>query len=99
MAKVFLNPGIRRLQGKLGDWVFRRNHNGTLSVTKVPDMSNVKWSPAQKEHRERFGQAVADAKRALADPAVRQKYEKAAAKKGKRPFDLAVSDFYHGRTQ
>lgn len=97
MAKVFLHPGIKRLQGKLGDWVFRRNHNGTLSVTRVPDMSNVKWSPAQQEHRQRFKEAVASAKAAMANPATRARYEAAAAKKGKRPFDLAVSDFYHGR--
>ena len=95
MAKVFLNPGIRRLQGKLGDWVFRRNHNGTVSVTKVPDMSKVKWSPAQQEHRQRFKEAVAAAKSAMADPRRRAQYEEFAAKLGKRPFDLAVSEHYH----
>lgn len=97
MAKIILQPSIRRLQGKLGDWVFRRNHSGTLSVTKVPDMSKVQWSPAQQEHRQRFKEAVAAAKSAMADPATRARYEETAAQKGKRPFDLAVSDFYHGR--
>lgn len=96
MAKVYLNPGIKRLQGKIGDWVFRRNHNGTLSITKVPDMSNVKWSPAQQEHRQRFKEAVASAKAAMADPVRRAKYQDAAAQEGKRPFDMAVSDCYRG---
>jgi len=97
MAKVTLHPFIQRLQGKLGNVVFRQTHNGTLSATKVPDMSKVKWSQAQQEHRQRFKQAVAEAKAALADPQVRARYEEAAAKAGKRPFDLAVSDHYHGR--
>ena len=55
-------------------------------------MSKVKWSPAQKAHRLRFKRAVAHAKAALADPAVRAEYEKMARKLGKRAFDLAVSD-------
>lgn len=97
MAKVILHPTIQRLQGKLGNMVFRRNHSGTLSVTKLPDMSNVKWSPAQQEHRQRFKEAVAAARSAMADPVTRARYEESAAQKGKRPFDLAVSDFYHGR--
>jgi hypothetical protein len=96
MAKVFLSPGIRRLQEKLGVWTFRCNYNGTLPATKVPGMPNVKSSPAQQEHRQRFKQAVALAKEALADPVTRAAYEQAAAQKGKRPFNLAVSDFYHG---
>jgi hypothetical protein len=96
MAKVILHPTIQSLRGKLGNLVFRRNHNGTLSVTKSPDMSRVKWSPAQQEHRQRFREAVACAKAAMADPVQRAEYESAAASKGMRAFDLAVSDFYHG---
>jgi hypothetical protein len=33
-----------------------------------PDISRVKWSKAQKERRERFGEAVCYAKTAMADP-------------------------------
>jgi len=33
----------------------------------------------------------------MAEPKVRRKYEKEAAKKNKRPFDLAVSDYFKGR--
>ena len=97
MALVTLNPMIERIQRKFGNMVFRRTAYGKTAATKVPDMSNVKWSKAQKEHRQRFKQAVAYAHAALADPKVRVKYEKAAAKQGKRTFDLAVSDFFHGK--
>ena len=97
MAKIILNPIIQRAQGKMGNIVFRRSHTGEMSITKLPDMSNVQWSAAQQAHRQRFKLAVAYAKAAMAEPKVRAKYEKAAVKAGKRPFDLAVSDYFKGK--
>lgn len=91
MAKVTLNPMVKSTRGRLGDYVLRRTHTGQMTLIKLADMSNVKWSKAQKAHRQRFKQAVAYAKAALAEPKVRAKYEKAAVKAGKRPFDLAGS--------
>lgn len=96
MAKITLNPIVTRAQGKMGSIVFRRSHTGEMSITKLPDMSNVEWSDAQQAHRKRFRQAVAYAKAAMADPKVRAKYEKIAAQKHKRPFDMAVSDYFKG---
>jgi len=97
MAKVTLSPLIKDIRGKLGDTVFRRLPNGELIASKTPDMSNVTWSKAQKAHRQRFKQAIAYAKAAMAEPKVRAQYEKAAVKAGKRPFDLAVSDYFKDR--
>ena len=97
MAKVKLNPTILRIQGKLGNAVFRLSHTGELSMTKLPDMSKVKWSKAQKEHRQRFKEAVAYARAAMADEKVRAKYAKEAKKLDKRPFDMAVSDYFKGK--
>jgi hypothetical protein len=97
MALVTLNPMIERIQRKLGNVVFRRTAYGKTAATKIPDMSDVKWSKAQKEHRQRFKQAIVYARAAMADPKVRAKYEKTAAKQGKRTFDLVVSDFFHGK--
>jgi hypothetical protein len=96
MAKVILNPVVRQIRGKLGGMVFRLSHNGKLIVTRTPDMSRVKWSKAQKEHRQRFKQAVAYAKAAMANPQVRTVYEKMVAKNHKRPFDTAISDYFKG---
>ena len=67
-----------------------------MILSKVPDMSKVKWSKAQKAHRQRFKKAVSYARAAMAEPKVRAVYEKMAAKKGKRPFDMAVSDYFKG---
>jgi hypothetical protein len=97
MARVKLNPIIEQAHGQLGDMVFRRAHSGRISLMRKPDMSKVAWSEAQAAHRERFKQAVAQARAALANPQVRARYEQEAARKGKRAFDLAVSDCYHGR--
>ena len=96
MPKTKLHPILQEVHGSMAGITFRRMY-GKQVVMKKPDMSGVTWSDAQAEHRQRFQQAVAYARAALADPKVRAKYQKAAAKKGKRPFDLAVSDFFHGK--
>ena len=98
MTKVTLNPIIELITGKIGDMVFRRAHNGKLSLVRSPDMSRVKWSPAQKGHRQKFKRAVAYAKAAMKDPDIRLHYEQMAVEKknSKRPFDMAVSDYFQG---
>jgi len=96
MAKVILKEGIQQIWGRMGDLVFRRSHTGEAQLSTVPDMSGVQWSEAQQAHRQRFKAAVAYAKAAMADVHVRARYEQAAATKGKRPFDLAVSDYFKG---
>jgi hypothetical protein len=98
MTKVTLNPVIELITGKIGNMVFRRAHTGKLSLVHAPDMSRVKWSQAQKDHRQRFKRAVAYARRAMKDPEIRLVYEQMAAerKQNKRPFDMAVSDYFQG---
>lgn len=98
MTKVTLNPIIELITGKIGNMVFRRAHTGKLSLIKHPDMSHVKWTPAQKAHRQRFKQAVAYARSAMKHPDIRAIYVQMAAEKkqNKRPFDMAVSDYFDG---
>jgi hypothetical protein len=96
MAKVTLHPPFKDFRGRLGDLVFRVYPNGETIVSKYPDMSNVTWSPAQEEHRRRFKWAIAYAKAAMANPDVRALYEKRAAEKNNRPFQMAVSDYFKG---
>ena len=93
MVKAKLHPVLLELHGKMGDMVFRRTRNGGVSLIRRADMSGVKWSPAQAANRKRFRAAVAYARTALADPQLRAQYEEAAAKAGKRAFEMAVSDF------
>lgn len=96
MAKIKLSPMLQEVRGRLGDYVFRRTHTGEVILSRVPDMSKVKWSKAQKAHRQRFKKAVAYARAAMAEPKVRAVYEKMAAKNNKRPFDMAISDYFKG---
>ena len=71
---------------------------GKVSVYEAPYMKGIKWSPAQKEHRQRMGEASKYASAAIADPDIRPVYVQMAVEQGKnpkRPFDMAVSDYYH----
>ncbi|HEY3476618.1 MAG TPA: hypothetical protein VGK56_18520, partial [Anaerolineales bacterium] len=95
MVKIVLQPGLRELRGKMGDWTYRRMY-GKQTIMKTPDMSKVKWSKAQKAHRQRFRGAIRYARRAMSDPDVRAHYEKEAKKAGRQPFRMAVSDFFKG---
>jgi hypothetical protein len=96
MAKVKLNPAFEQIQGDLAGFVYRVRYGGQ-TISKSPDMSTVQWSEAQVAHRQRFRRAVAYARAALADPQARARYQEEAVQKGKRPFDLAVSDYFKGR--
>ncbi len=96
MVKVILQSGVRELRGKMGDWTYRRMY-GKQTIMKTPDMSNVKWSKAQKAERTRFAEAIAYAKQAMADPKVRDHYEEVGKKANRQPFRVAVSDFLQGK--
>ena len=96
MTKVELQPGLRELRGKMGDWTYRRMY-GKQTVMKTPDMSNVTWSKAQKANRERFAEAIHYARQAMADPRVSAHYDELAKKAGRQPFRVAISDFCAGK--
>ena len=94
MAEVKLNSIIDSIQGELEGYVFRRTPSGRTFISKKPDMSGVKSSPAQKAHRENFKQAVAYAHLAKNDPEMWAFYEQAAKNAQSQPFRLAVSAYF-----
>lgn len=96
MPKATLPPWLSEIHGKMGDVVFKRTKKGEVIVTKAPDMSKVKWSPAQKAYRQRFKKAIAYARAAMANPKIRRVYEKKAARQKRVPFRVAVSDYLKG---
>ena len=98
MAIVDFDPLFKWFRGRIGGLVYRRAHNGKISVYPSPDMSRVKASKAQKDHRQHFREAALYASAAVADPDLRQIYVQMAIDNGKnpgRPFDMASSDYYH----
>jgi L-aminopeptidase/D-esterase-like protein len=97
LVQITLSTLIKRIHGKMGDVVFCMASNGETPIAKPFDMSKVKSSEAQKAHRQLFKLAVAYAKAAMAEPKVRAVYERMAAKKHKRPFAIAISDYFKGK--
>ena len=77
--------------------VFKKSPKGNLIVTKRPDMSRVKWSTAQKKQRQRMAKASKYAKAAMVNPEVRGIYEQRAAIEEKRPYYVALSDYFKGK--
>ena len=94
--KVELNPTVECFRGRIGNMTYRVMY-GKQTAMKTPDMSGVEWSEAQQAERQRFKQAIAYAKQAMADPKVRAQYEKRARRAKRQPFRVAVSDFYAGK--
>ena len=98
MAKVRLHPLFEQIRGKIRGMVFRLSHNGQISAYMSPDMSRVKWSPAQVAHRERMAEASAYAMAAIANPEIRAFYEQMSMERkgNKRPYDMAISHYCDG---
>jgi hypothetical protein len=96
MPKIKFTPPITGIRGKLGRLVFRQSPSGETILSKAPDMSNVKWSPAQKEQRQRFKAANDYAQAAMADPVARAVYEQRAAEQNRKPYRVAFSDYCKG---
>ena len=94
--KVKLNPTVERFRGKIGNMTYRVMY-GKQTAMKTPDMSKVRWSEAQQTERQRFREAIAYARAAMADPAVRAQYEKRGKTAKRQAFRVAVSDFYAGK--
>ena len=97
MTKVRFHPIVEWFTGRMGKLVFRRSHNGKVSVYEAPSMKGIKWSQAQKDQRRRMGEASRYASAAVADPELRQIYVQMAETNNMnkdRPFDMAVKDYY-----
>jgi hypothetical protein len=96
MVKLELDAPFQRFTDKIGKLSYRWMY-GKQTVIKTPEMSKVKWSGAQKAIRERFREAIAYARAAMADPKVRAYYQKVAKKANRQPFCVAVSYFCAGK--
>jgi hypothetical protein len=95
--KIKFGAFLKSARGKLGDSVFRLCHTGEWQLTQKPNMSKVRWSRAQDEHRERIAEAAAYASAAMESQQLREFYLQMAweKKRNKRPWDMALSDYYH----
>ncbi len=99
MAKAQFHPLLKWLRGAMKGIVFRVSHNGKTSAYMRPDMSRVKWSPAQVAQRERLAEASAYGTKAIRDPELRAYYVQMAVREKKnknRPYDMAIKHYCDG---
>jgi len=75
----------------MGDWVYSLRKGKTVLGMKA--IRNGEPSQAQMAHQERFKEAVAFAKSALATPALRAFYEPIALEREITVYALAIGDF------
>lgn len=92
MAKTKLNPALERIQGKIGDLVFKK-HGDINVVARKPDLAGRLPTPSQEAQRERFKRAAAWAHSTLADPLLKTKYTNLARTRNVSPFALCVQDY------
>jgi hypothetical protein len=92
MARVQSNLVIHGLSGMLGKQVVvRRQKNGEYILAAAPNRRQGELSDTQKEHRERFRQAILYAKTAQ----TAAEYQDIAKSRGKSAFNVAIADFMH----
>jgi len=91
--KFKLNRAFREVSGELDGLVYR-NLRGKVVASRKPDLSNVVYSESQLAHRERFKQAAAFGKSALADAETRAVYEEYTKSKNMPVFALTIADYF-----
>jgi hypothetical protein len=92
MAKIKNNLIIHGLSGMLGKQVVvRRLKDGQYVLSAAPNHQSHELTDAQKEHREKFRQAILYAKGAQETA----EYKDVAEARGLSPYNVAVADFLH----
>jgi hypothetical protein len=91
MARVIRNNASEKISGRVDQFVFKHYPDKTV-VSKVPDMSRVKWSDKQVNGRELFALASLWATEALSDPDIKAYYQR-KAKAGRTAHNVAMSEF------
>ena len=98
MKKIRLKDPVEEILEALDELDRKRSHEEEIDGKQAPHTcsSTVPASETKKAQRQLFKQAVAYARAALADPALRAYYETIAQRQGKRPWGLAFSDGMNG---
>ncbi len=92
MAKIDLSSFLSRMSGRIGDMVVRQTRTGPV-LSRVPDMSKVKWSPAQRARRKLMREAGAHYRAVMSDPKQADRYRALAAKKKIPVSALVMGEF------
>ena len=93
MSEVELHAPFVGYSGAIGKIVYRNYKGRTIACLKPSSKRTL--SQAEINTRERFTQAAAYGKLALANPATRALYEQIAKEKDVPVFSVCVADFFH----
>lgn len=91
MAKVTLNSALQGIRGRIDNWVYRR-FGDRMVIARRPAFT-AGPTPGQLAVREKFREAAAYARNALADPVSQALYKNAAKSRGTPVFALAMADY------
>jgi hypothetical protein len=91
--KVILQPSLRGLSGKMGDWVYHYKKGSQLTYISEMPVSTKEDTPAQINVQEQFGDASRYASAAINDPACAEFYKELAEARGISPHNAAFSDY------
>jgi hypothetical protein len=92
MAKLDLNTALKGIHGRIDNWVYRQFGNRTIIGPK-PVFAGAPTA-AQLANRERFQEAAAYGRAALADPMIRPLYVAAAKARDLPPFAVIIEDYF-----
>jgi hypothetical protein len=92
MARIKFNGLVSEVRGGVGGLVVRKK-GSKFTLSDKPDMSGIEPSAAQLDQRTLFARAVAFAKMAIEDPALRAFYEPIAQQRELTVYALAIGDF------
>ena len=101
MAIVKLGPLLQEVHGKIGDLVFRRGPDGQTIVSRAPQKKKKRSQKAQKAEKARSArqrqlmyEAHDYARAAMANPEMREHYEREARRQRKKAYSLAFASFF-----
>jgi len=94
MAESKNNVITHGLTGLVGDLIVFRSRGGKTFVSSKPKARTGDLSEGQKQHLEKFQEAILYAKGSIADPALKEAYL-AKATGNETAYNVAVADFFH----
>ena len=91
--KVFLQPSLRGLSGKMGDWVYRYSKRKKKTFIGKKPVRTGEQTEGQLAQQDLFTDASRYASTAMEDPALRERYETLAEEMEITPRNVAMADF------
>jgi hypothetical protein len=93
--KAFLQPSLRGLSGKMGDWVYHYSKNKEKTFIGEMPTSTKEQTEGQLAQQERFADAIHYATEAMEDTALSEFYTALAEVRDMAPRNVAMADYFN----